>query len=255
MKPSVSESQHHRILALYPWLRDDDARLKQSFAAKNAHACHLHIRKLARLRDLFRRQARDLASPTPGSRAALAMTTAGTSELARLIARKPMMAQKKKLAQVKLRQADATDMLLRFWSCKFQHAAAQAKAHSQSRARMDVGPLPTFALLAAFSQAAEADEASKRFPATPGELDLSTAVAAAEQEQPADDSTFEAALKPGTIRAVPQKTGLSYTTSLRHGSSLKPKSTDLRSSAGLGGLTLGEAAACGTVGALAGILL
>lgn len=250
-KAPVTSSQHQKILARYAWLRDDDARLKHAAASGNHRACHLQLRRLAQLRDHFRQQARRIASPPPGSRAALAMATAGSSELARLIARRPLMRHRREAAQRNVQYADAADMLLRYWGRRFQAAALRAKEQADRRPVQDLRQLPAIELLAAFSQAAEADESSSRFTPDPATLDITATVAEVEQADP-EPSAYQAALRPGSmqIAATPHK-----------GASLKPRgaslrrTTSLRYGDGLLGLSPGEALGSAAVGALAGLLL
>ena len=186
-KKGVSDSAHAKLLQKYPWLRDENRQLKLAFDKRLPKQAKVIFRKLARMRDRLRKKALNaLEGRTTGQvagRVAVGYVTMGVSELARLIAKKPLAKARRARSLKILAKADACDMLLRYWAGKFRgHVADLRKKAKKS---------PSFAaeLRAAETAVAavdsvEADGATEGMATEPGDVDADAALARADADEP-----------------------------------------------------------------------
>lgn len=126
-KAPVTDSMRSKLLVKFPWLRDEDKKLKREFDSKDAKGAKAAFRKLARMRDHFRRESRRIAGKHIGERLAAGYLTMGVSELARALFKKPLKAAVKAHIVKLLAKADACDLLLRYWAGKFRVRAAELR--------------------------------------------------------------------------------------------------------------------------------
>lgn len=127
-RPAVSDSQRRQLISKYNYLRDEDRQLEAAFAAKDAAGAGKVFSRLARIRDAGYRKA---ASALKGKRftqihgrTTLAIATAGSSELARLIpgVKKSIATRRAKAAEKFKAQAHAADDIFRYWRAHFAAA-------------------------------------------------------------------------------------------------------------------------------------
>jgi len=189
-KRSVSDSQRKKILAKYKWLRDEDRQLSFAFEKKLPQQAKAMFRKLARMREAFRKRAMAAVEGKTGrqvaGRVAVGWYTLGVSELARLALKKPIANSRKKAALKLLAKADACDMLLRFWKGKFEARvrALKAKARKDSRFALEYEAAASAAQAAT---AVEADGASADLTPEPGDLDIQSSMAASVEPGESED--------------------------------------------------------------------
>jgi len=126
-KSPVSDSTHSKLLAKYAWLRDEDKKLKREYDSKDAKGAKAIFRKLARMRDHFRKEAHNAAGSQMGKRLAAGYLTLGVSELARVLLKNRLKAATKAHIVKLLAKADACDLLLRYWAGKFRVRAAELR--------------------------------------------------------------------------------------------------------------------------------
>jgi len=184
-KPSVSDGTRKKILAKYKWLRDEDVELKTAFDRKLPKQAKVVMRKLAKMRDHFRKQGmKAVTGKTTGQvagRVALAYYTVGISELARLAMKSKISKDRKKRAEKFFKMADACDLILRYWSGKFRArvAALRIKAKKDSSFAAE---FRAAAEVAGASETLEQDGAAVDLTPEPGDVSISdtvqTAVAA-----------------------------------------------------------------------------
>ena len=192
-KPSVSDSQRKKILAKFKWLRDEDRLLGFAFEKKIRDQAKTVFRKLARMRDTFRKQAMSAIEGKRfgqiAGRVAIGYMTGGISELARLAMKKPISKARKNRAVKILAKADACDMLLRFWKGKFEARvfALRAKARKDSRFAAEFNAAAAAAKAGA---EVEADGAAANLSPEPGDLEIESTMAASVDpgEAPAEES-------------------------------------------------------------------
>lgn len=224
-KPAVSDSQRKKILAKFKWLRDEDRQLSFAFEKKMPQQAKAVFRKLARMRDRFRKQAmaavEGKAAGQVAGRVAVGYYTLGVSELARLALKKPIAKSRKKTAVKILAKADACDMLLRFWKGKFEARvnALRKKAQKDSRFAAE------FNAAAAAAKAGadvEADGAAVNMAPEPGDMEI--------------ESTMAASVEPGEVQ-------------------VEAEESESADTAGFMGLSGKEVLGYGALGVLAGLFI
>jgi hypothetical protein len=138
VRPGVSETRRKDILKKHKFLRDEDRDLESALASRDSQRATKVFARLARLRDAgYRKAASALKGKRLGQisgRTTVAVATAGTSELVRLIpgVKKGVAKRRAKAAEPFKAQGKAADDLFRYWRAKF------AKAH---KAKMVVMPV------------------------------------------------------------------------------------------------------------------
>lgn len=190
-KKPVSDATRKKVLAKYRWLRDEDEQLKFTFDHKLPKQAKSIFRKLARMRDHFRKKAiavlEGKASGQIAGRVALGWYTLGVSELARLALKKPISKAHKKHSLKLLAKADACDLLLRYWSGKFEKRAADLRRKALKSSSF----MAEYRAAASAAQAATsvaADGATEGMEPEPGDVDISATVVAASEEDDAPAS-------------------------------------------------------------------
>lgn len=183
-KKPVSDAAHRKVLAKYRWLRDEDEQLKFAYDHKLPKQAKVVFRKLARMRDHFRRKAMAVleghSAGQIAGRVGLAYYTLGVSELARLALKKNISNRHKKHSLKLLAKADACDMLLRYWHGKFRQRAADLRAKAQKNSHF----IEEFRAAAAAAQAGAsvaADGATEGMAPEEGDVDISATVSASEE--------------------------------------------------------------------------
>lgn len=128
VRPGVSETRRKDILKKHKFLRDEDRDLETALAGRDSAKASKVFSRLARLRDVGYRKA---ASALKGKRfsqisgrTTVAVATAGTSELVRLIpgVKKGVANRRAKAAAPFQAQGKAADDLFRYWRAKFAQA-------------------------------------------------------------------------------------------------------------------------------------
>ena len=193
-KSPVSDGMHTKLLMKYAWLRDDDRRLKREYDSKDPKGAKALFRKLARLRDHFRKVANNAATTGKVERAAgvaarigAGYLTMGVSELARVLLKKTSKAATKAHIVKLLAKADACDLLLRYWAGKFRVRAAELRKKAAQNAAYK-------ALFERFIESLKeadkvsSDGATEGAPAQPGDEDIEEAAEQAEDSDDSDDS-------------------------------------------------------------------
>ena len=175
-KAPVSDSMLNALLKKFPWLRDDSARLKREFDSDEPRSAKTLFRKLARLRDHYRKVAKNAAGAHPAERATASLLTLGVSELARALFKKPLKQAKKDYILKLLAKADACDILLRYWAGKFRERAKFNKANKR--------------MVEAYMEAEKLlqDGVTEGKSAQPGDEDIEEAAEQAEDSDPSDNS-------------------------------------------------------------------
>jgi hypothetical protein len=139
VRPGVSETRRKEILKKHKFLRDEDRDLENALAARNSQSATKVFARLARLRDAgYRKAASALKGKRLGQisgRTSIAVATAGTSELVRLIpkVKKGVAKRRAKAAEPFKAQGKAADDLFRYWRSKFRRKHPEICCQSLSQ--------------------------------------------------------------------------------------------------------------------------
>jgi hypothetical protein len=185
-KSPVSDSTRTRILAKYAWLRNEDKRLKHEFDSKDAKGAKAVFRKLARMRDHFRKAAKNAARTSVGERLSAGYLTLGVSELARALFKKPLKAAIKAHILKLLAKADACDLLLRYWAGKFRVRAAELRKKAAQNEAYKALFLRFIETLKEADKVT-ADGSTEGAPAEPGDESITEVVEVATESDDVDD--------------------------------------------------------------------
>jgi hypothetical protein len=184
-KKAVSANQRTQLLKKYRWLRDEDEQLNFAYGHKMPKQAKAVFRKLARMRDHFRKKAMAVIAGRQAGQLAgrsyLALHTLGVSELARLALKKPIAKAHKARAVKILAKADACDMLLRYWAGKFRQRAEDLR----KKAAKNTAFVAEFRAAAAAAQAGGAvvaDGATEGAAPEADDIDITATVSASEED-------------------------------------------------------------------------
>ena len=184
-KSTVSAGARKKVLDKYRWLRDEDRQLALAFEKKLPKEAAAVFKKLARMRDSFRKKAMRESEGRRGYQIAARIATIGVSELARLINQKGTTAVQKKAALKTLAKADACDMILRYWAGKFKARAQALKSKARKDPRRFAAEFKAAAAAARAGGSVEGDGSTADLASEPGDLDINASMEAS--KEPGED--------------------------------------------------------------------